>query len=84
MNRIWKSIIILLWVLAGTALLRISHAQKGDALSGVSAWNNDYPRKIVTGREPGMGGLPINGKHRKKGLLLVSRWFMAMSPNSGK
>jgi hypothetical protein len=74
MNRLWKSIIIVLLVFVGTTFLLISHAEKGDNLSGLAAWNNDYPKKIMTERERGIvGGLAIDGEARTKGLL-VGLW----------
>lgn len=74
MNRLWKSMIIVLLFSVGTAFLRISQAEKGNALSGLAAWNNDYPKEIMTERERGVvGGLPIDGEARTKGLL-VGLW----------
>jgi len=74
MNRLWKSMIIVFLVFVGTAFLLISHADQGDNLAGLVAWNNDHPKKIRTERERGMvSGLPINGEARTKGLL-VGLW----------
>ena len=68
MNRLWKSIIIVLLFLVGTAFLFSSHAKRGDSLAGLVSWNNDHLKKISTEREHGMVGLPINGEVRTKGL----------------
>ena len=74
MNGRWKSIIIVFLFLVGTPFLFISHADQGDNLSGLVAWKNDYPKKIMTERERRMvDGLPINGEARTKGLL-VGLW----------
>ena len=68
MNRLWKSMIIVLLFLVGTAFLFSSHAKRGDSLAGLVSWNNDHLKKISTEREHGMVGLPINGEVRTKGL----------------
>src|SRR5712692_3152713 len=68
MNRLWKSMIIVFLFLVGTASLFISHADRGDNLTGLVAWNNDHPKEIPTERERGMMGLPISGEVRTKGL----------------
>jgi|ERR1700686_46330 len=74
MNRLWKSMIIVFLFFVGTAFLFISHADRGDNLAGLVTRNNDHPKKIRTEREHGMvGGLPINGESRTKGLL-VGLW----------
>ncbi len=68
MNRLWKSMIVVLLFLVGTAFLFSSHAKRGDSLAGLVSWNNDHLKKISTEREHGMVGLPINGEVRTKGL----------------
>ena len=60
--------IIVFLFLVGTSFLFISHADRGDSLAGLVAWNNDHPKKIPTERERGMMGLPISGEVRTKGL----------------
>src|SRR5437667_2803284 len=67
MNLLWKSMIIVFLFLVGTAFLFISHAERGDNLVALVAWNNDHPKE-PTKRERGMLGLPINGQVRTKGL----------------
>lgn len=74
MKRFWKSMILVLLVFVGTAFLLVSQAEKVDNLSGLAAWNKDDSKKIMTERERGMvGGLPIDGEARTKGLL-VGLW----------
>jgi hypothetical protein len=68
MNRLWKGMIVVFLFLVGTAFLFMSHADRGDNLAGLVAWNNDHPKKIPTERERGMMGLPISGEVRRKGL----------------
>ncbi len=68
MNRLWKSMIIVFLFLVGTAFLFISHAGRGDNVTGLVAWNHDYPKKIPTEREREMGDLRMNGEFRTKGL----------------
>lgn len=70
MHRLWKSTIVVLLFFVGTAFLFISHADQGDNWSGLLAWNNDYPKKIMTERERGIVG---DGEARTKGLL-VGLW----------
>src|SRR2546427_2352517 len=67
MNLLWKSMIIVFLFLVGTAFLFISHAERGDNLVALVAWNNDHSKE-PTKRERGMLGLPINGQVRRKGL----------------
>src|SRR5205807_8813090 len=67
MNLLWKSMIIVFLFLVGTAFLFISHAERGDNLVALVAWNNDHPNE-PTKRERGMLGLPINGQVRTTGL----------------
>ena len=67
MNRLWKSMIVVLLFLIGTAFL-FGHAKSGYSLAGLVVWDNDHPKKIWTDSERGMVGLPINGEVRKKGL----------------
>ena len=59
--------IIVFLFLVGTAFLFISHAERGDNLVALVAWNNDHSKE-PTKRERGMLGLPINGQVRTKGL----------------
>ena len=59
--------IIVFLFLVGTAFLFISHAERGDNLVALVAWNNDHPNE-PTKRERGMLGLPINGQVRTTGL----------------
>ena len=74
MNRLWKSMITVFLFLVGTAFVFSSHADEGDNLSGLVAWHNDYSKEIMTKGERGMvGGLPVGGEARKKGLL-VGLW----------
>ena len=69
MHRLWKSAIVVFLFLVGTAFLFISHAERGDNLSELVIWNNDCPRNIMTERERGIvGGLPMKGEARTKGL----------------
>ncbi len=68
MNRLWKSMIVVLLFLVGTAFLFSSQAKRGNNLVGLVSWNNDHLKKISTEREHGMVGLPINGEVRTKGL----------------
>jgi len=68
MNRLWKSMIIILLFLVGTAFPFGSHAKRGDSLAGLAAWDNDRPKKIWTESERGMVSLPINGEIRTKGM----------------
>jgi hypothetical protein len=70
MNRLWKSTIIVLLFLVGTAFLFSSHAELGDNLVGLVARDNDNPKQIWTESERVMVGLPINGEVRTKGLPL--------------
>jgi len=67
MNLLWKSMIIVFLFLVGTPFLFISHAERGDNLVALVAWNNDHPKEPIK-RERGMLGLPINGQVRTKGL----------------
>lgn len=74
MNRLWKSMIIAFLFFVGTAFPLISRADQGDNLAGLVARHNDHSKKFPTERERGMvGGLPINGEARTKGLL-VGLW----------
>src|ERR1700681_1106258 len=69
MNGLWKSKIIVFLFVVGIALPVISDADQGDNLSGLIAWKNDDPKRIMIERKRGMvGGLPINGEARTKGL----------------
>jgi len=45
MNLLWKSMIIVFLFLVGTAFLFISHAERGDNLVALVAWNNDHPNE---------------------------------------
>lgn len=74
MNRLWKSSIIAFCFFVCTAFLLIGQAAQGDNRAGLVAWHNDHSKKFPTERERGMvGGLPINGEARTKGLL-VGLW----------
>src|SRR5438046_10676552 len=64
MNLLWKSMIVVFLFLVGTAFLFISHAERGDNLVALVAWNNDHPKE-PTKRERGMLGVQSNGEARR-------------------
>ena len=68
MNCLWKSMIIVLLFLVGTAFLFGSRPTRGDNLADLVARDNDHPKKLWTESERGMVGLPMNGEARTKGL----------------
>ena len=45
MNLLLKSMIIVFLFLVGTPFLFISHAERGDNLVALVAWNNDHPNE---------------------------------------
>ncbi len=68
MKRLWKSMIVSLLCLAGTAFVLSSHADEGGNLSGLAAGNSDQPARIQIECEDSMESLPINGEVRTKRL----------------
>jgi len=68
MNWLWKSMVIVLLFLVGTAFPFGSHAKRRDSLAGLAAWDNHRPKKIWTESERGMVSLPMNGEARTKRL----------------
>jgi hypothetical protein len=68
MNYLWKSIIIVLF-LVGTAFLLTSHASRGDNRAGLVTWDNNSPKTIPAELEgETVIGLSIKSDARTKGL----------------
>jgi len=71
MNRLWKSVIIVLLFLVVTAFPFINYASPSNNLTVLVARNDNHPAKTPTERECEMVvGLAMNGKARTKGLPL--------------